>query len=75
MNERLARELVKSRKAVKQKFQNLKNAEFEVKSKLEETYRPITLQHLQELISTIGKVKPESMKCHQLKILKSLLKC
>lgn len=67
MDERLARELVKSRKAVKQKFQNLKNAELEVKSKLEETYRPIT-QPLQELISTIGKVEPEYIKQEQFSI-------
>lgn len=57
MNERLARELVKSRNAVKQKYQSLKNAEFEAQSKLEETYKPIT-QPLQELISSIGKIEP-----------------
>lgn len=57
MNEQLARELVKSRKAVKQKYQSLKNAQFEAQTKLEETYKPLT-QPLQELISTIAKSEP-----------------
>lgn len=64
MDERLARELVKSRKAVKQKYQSLKNAEFEAQSKLEETYKPIT-QPLQELISSIGKSEPFHLKEEQ----------
>ena len=60
MNERLARELVKSRQAVKQKFQSLKSA-IKAQSKLQETYKPLT-QPLQQLISTFGKSEPFYLK-------------
>ncbi|XP_066146789.1 uncharacterized protein [Euwallacea fornicatus] len=49
---RLKRELVKSRKAVREKYQSLKNAEFETQARLEQTYKPLT-QPLKQLISAV----------------------
>lgn len=56
MDKRLARELIKSRKAVKEKFQSLKLAASTTQSHLEQTYKPIT-QPLKQLISTIGQTE------------------
>ena len=61
MDKRLAQELVKSRKAVKQKLQYLKLASTSAQSQLEETYKPLT-QPLQQLISTIEKTEPFDIK-------------
>lgn len=57
MDKRIARELIKSRKAVREKYQSLKSAASTTQSELEQTYRPIT-QPLQQLISTITKTEP-----------------
>lgn len=58
MEKRLARELIKSRKAVKEKYQSLKTDSTSKQSELEQTYRPIT-QPLKQLISTIAKTETD----------------
>lgn len=60
MNKHLARELIKSRKAVRDKYQSLKLASSAVQSQLEQSYKPIT-EPLQELISKI-KTEPLQLK-------------
>lgn len=61
MNKHTARELVKSRKAVKEKYKSLKLATSTSQTRLEQSYKPIT-QPLQQLISTIGKVENVGLK-------------
>lgn len=52
MNKELARQLVKTRKSVKQKYQSLKSDIAQSRSQLEKSYQPIT-EPLQKLLSTI----------------------
>jgi hypothetical protein len=52
MNKELARQLVKTRKSVKQKYQSLKSDIAQSQSQLEKSYKPIT-EPLQKLLSTI----------------------
>lgn len=54
MDKRLAKELIKSRQAVKEKYHMLKSAASTTQAELEQTYKPIT-QPIQELVSAIGK--------------------
>lgn len=74
MNKVLARELVKSRKAVKDKYQSLKLAASTTQSELEQAYKPIT-EPLKQLVSTIRipdiKDEPIDIKEEFLKIPKS----
>lgn len=59
---RLKEELVKSRRAVREKYQSLKNAEFETQARLEQTYKPLT-QPLEKLISAVhSKSEPLDIK-------------
>ena len=67
MDKRLAKELVKSRKAVKEKFQSLKLAASTTQSQLEQSYKPLT-QPLEQLISTIAKSELTDFKQEDMKI-------
>ena len=54
MDKKTAKELIKTRKALRQKYNALKSNIFEQNIRLEKELRPLT-QHLQELIRTIKK--------------------
>lgn len=61
MNKNITKELIKTRKAIKEKYQALKSLASVEQAQLERNYEPLT-KPLNELVSTLAKVEPTIIK-------------
>lgn len=70
MDNRLLRQLAKSRKNLKYKYKTLKSDILKSQSHLEKTYNPIT-KPIKELIATIEKTEPLTLKTEDFEVMRS----